>query len=921
MTDDTRQIDDIFCAAIEIELPDERNRYVESACGGNQELLARVQSLLASHDHAEGFLEAPAPGLAGLSQRIAADRAFDLAAGSTIGGYKIVKQIGEGGIGTVFLAEQSEPVRRSVALKVIKLGMDTQQVIQRFNAERQALALMDHPNIARVYDAGSTALGRPYFVMELVDGVAISEYCDSNRLDIRQRLKLFVQVCQAVHHAHQKGLIHRDIKPGNVLVSTVDDQPVAKVIDFGIAKATGVQGREKTLFTQFNQLIGTIEYMSPEQAEGSLDIDIRTDVYSLGVVLYELLTGRTPFEGTDLRSKAYGEMQRIIRETEPPKPSTRVRTVASSQLPVASKKKQTKSALATDNWQLATLLRGELDWIVMKCIEKDRARRYESAASLAADVFHFLADEPVSAAAPSRIYRTRKFVRRHRGPVIASTAVVVALVAGMIGTTIGLLRASARERETQEQIAIANAVSRFQTNMLGSADPEKLLGDKVTVVDAITAAVKELDAGALRDQPLVEASVRDMIGMTLHSLGRFDAAEGNVRRGLELRRAITGASSVAAQASKVSLGAILYSKGQPSESERELREALQLARSAGPGFPGLQLAKTLDNLGITLRAQGRFAEAEQLARESNEIYQHDPAADDRQRAMGIGNVAQALFDQNKLDEAEPLYRACLALQRQALPPNHPQTLATLTNLSWLYFAQRKLDDATKLAREALEGTRKAYPVDHPAIASTLLSLGTILFQADHDAEAEVCLRDALAIQRRALPANHPDIAATLNNLAAVLQFKDDFKAAETAYRECLQIAQSSLPEDHPDLSLAKFNLAMSLNNQKKFADAEPLLRDGLAVDAKAQRQATSNFAGALLLLGESLVGQQRYAEAEQMLKDAAHRLADTNSPSWRLEKCQTLLAEARQHLPPSPATSPSSATAPSAQRAEIPLTR
>ena len=345
--------------------------------------------------------------------------------GTKIGPYKLLQAIGEGGFGSVFMAEQTAPVQRKVALKIIKLGMDTRQVVARFEQERQALAMMDHPNIARVLDAGATDTGRPYFVMELVKGDPIVEYCDKNNLNIEGRLELFAQVCNAVQHAHTKGIIHRDIKPSNILVSTQDGRPNTKVIDFGIAKATASKLTEKTLFTEHRQLIGTPEYMSPEQAEGNLDIDTRTDVYSLGVLLYELLTGTTPFGGGDLRSAGYAEIQRIIREVEPPKPSTRISSNTDTIASVAARRH-------TEPRKLGTLIRGELDWIVMRAMEKDRQRRYETANGLAMDIKRYLAGEAVVAAPPSTAYRMRKFIRRNRVVVSAASAVAAALLLGMV---------------------------------------------------------------------------------------------------------------------------------------------------------------------------------------------------------------------------------------------------------------------------------------------------------------------------------------------------------------------------------------------------------------------------------------------------------------------------------------------------------
>jgi serine/threonine protein kinase len=373
--------------------------------------------------------------------------------GAVIGRYKILQQIGEGGFGLVFMAEQTEPVSRKVALKVIKLGMNTKQVVARFEAERQALALMDHPNIAKVLDAGATDSGRPYFVMELVKGIPITKFCDLNKLKPNERLGLFIQVCSAIQHAHQKGILHRDIKPSNILVTLHDGEPVPKVIDFGIAKATNQKLTEKTLYTSYAQMIGTPAYMSPEQAEMSgLDVDTRTDVYSLGVLLYELLTGTTPFPEKDLLQKGYAEMQRVIREVEPPRPSTRMSTLQGPQrITVARDRSSRPESLGRE-------LSGDLDWIAIKALEKDRRRRYETVNGLIQDIRRHLNHEPVSAGPPSVIYRTRKFVQRHRVGVLAGAALVLALVAGTLVSTWQAIRATRAEglaRNQQEQAETA----------------------------------------------------------------------------------------------------------------------------------------------------------------------------------------------------------------------------------------------------------------------------------------------------------------------------------------------------------------------------------------------------------------------------------------------------------------------------------
>jgi WD40 repeat protein/serine/threonine protein kinase len=439
---DFAKIQEIFLAAVERHRPEDWDSYLDQACGANDELRRQVNLLLKVH-HEAGTVPGVERHETGAYQSLAE------APGTVIGPYKLLQQIGEGGMGTVWMAEQTQPVHRRVALKIIKAGMDSRQVIARFEAERQALAVMDHPNIARVFDAGTTETGRPFFVMELVKGDPITKYSDEHRLTPRQRLDLFLPVCQAIQHAHQKGIIHRDVKPSNVLVAPYDGKPVVKVIDFGVAKATGQRLTEKTLFTEFGAVIGTLEYMSPEQAElNNQDIDTRSDIYSLGVLLYELLTGTTPLDRTRLKKAAFTEMLRIIREEEPPKPSTRLSTTQELPSIAASRGLEPK--------KLSGLMRGELDWIVMKCLEKDRNRRYETANGLAHDIERYLHDEPVQAGPPSAWYRLRKFVRRNGRPVLAFALVLLALVGGIIGTTWGLIRAeNARQQAVQSQLAEA----------------------------------------------------------------------------------------------------------------------------------------------------------------------------------------------------------------------------------------------------------------------------------------------------------------------------------------------------------------------------------------------------------------------------------------------------------------------------------
>jgi WD40 repeat protein/serine/threonine protein kinase len=522
----TNREEALFAAALEKPTRAERAAYLAGACGDDEALRARIEALLAAHEASGGVLDAAPSALT----PTAAYRPLTEGPGTFIGPYKLLQQIGEGGMGIVYMAEQQEPVRRKVALKVIKPGMDSHQVIARFEAERQALALMDHQNIARVLDANTTESGRPYFVMELVHGVPITQFCDDNKLTPRERLALFVPVCQAIQHAHQKGIIHRDVKPSNVLVTMYDDKPVPKVIDFGVAKAIEQRLTERTMFTQFGALVGTFEYMSPEQAEmNAFGVDTRSDIYSLGVLLYELLTGTTPLERQRLREAALGELVRLIKEEEAPRPSQRLSS--SNNLPKIAAARKTEPA------RLSKLVQGEIDWIVMKCLEKDRARRYDTASGLARDVERYLADEPVDACPPSARYRLSKFARKHRKALVTVAAFVVVLVAGLVMSTLLAVWATTAQREANRQRIASDEAKQEALDAKAEADRQR---DEVRVtayasgIGLAQRAWEENDvvrARELLDEVPREAAGRDLRGFEWDYLDRLCHSEARTLTG------------------------------------------------------------------------------------------------------------------------------------------------------------------------------------------------------------------------------------------------------------------------------------------------------------------------------------------------------------------------------------------------------
>ncbi|MEZ5963812.1 MAG: tetratricopeptide repeat protein [Planctomycetota bacterium] len=822
--------------------------------------------------------------------------------GDMIDRYKLLQAIGEGGMGTVWMAEQKEPVRRQVALKIIKLGMDTKEVVVRFEAERQALALMDHPNIAKVLDGGATAQGRPFFVMELVRGVPITQYCDEQKLGIRARLELFTKVCEAIQHAHHKGVIHRDIKPSNVMVTLHDGTPVPKVIDFGIAKATSVELTQKTLFTQYGNMIGTPEYMAPEQAAMSgLDIDTRADVYSLGVLLYELLTGSKPFDLTKVLEKGYQELLRTIREDDPAKPSTRVSTLGD----------KTPLALSHANvGKLSSRLRGDLDWIVMRALEKDRTRRYETANGFAADVARYLHGEPVHAAPPSSLYKLRKFVARRKRTVALMAVIVVLLIGGSVGTTLGWMeaasantrlaaevvekewqrelaegaktdaqtqqaRAEEQEAEARKQAAIAEAVAKFQTDMLAAVDPSQLpldpvtkepLKDAVTVVQAMAAAVRVLDEDGLADQPLVEGRVRQAIGSTLRQLGRYDEAEPNLRKALALQRAALPPGHVDIAAGLTELGTLLRARNDLAEAGQLLEEALEIVRAARPaGHP--DIAVGLDHVATILEKQNRLAEAEPLFRESLEIRRAALPAGHPNIMFALVNLGLLLLGKNDLAEAEPLLRDALETARAAFPAGHPSVADAASSLARVPLAQGRLAAAEPLFREALEIRRATLPGGHPEIGENLNDLAMVLLQQYRLAEAEPLFRESLEIARASLPAGHPNIARCLSNLATVLQNQNKLAEAEPLFREDVEIRRAGLPAGHPDIAQGLNNLALLLWNRNELGEAEALFREALEIYRAGRPYGHPSIAIGLNNLGLVLRSQNRSAEAEPLFRE------------------------------------------------------
>ncbi len=896
-----KQLDEeaLFHAARRIAAGEARALFIEQACGGDAGLAERVRALLEMHEQEADSAEPPPM------------RTFDYEPiterpGSRVGPYRLMEQIGEGGFGLVFVAEQQEPVKRKVALKVIKPGMDSRQVIARFEAERQALALMDHPNIARVLDAGATESGRPYFVMELVRGIPITEYCDKNQLTPRERLELFVTVCQAVQHAHQKGIIHRDIKPSNVLVTSHDGKPVAKIIDFGVAKAINQHLTERTIYTQFAQMIGTPLYMSPEQAEMSgLDIDTRSDIYSLGVLLYELLTGTTPLEKKRFAQAAYDEIRKMIREEEPPRPSTRLSQLGRSGEPSrtgsAARLAAPTSTLAsiaaqrhTEPAKLSKLVRGDLDWITMKCLEKDRTRRYETANGLARDIERHLHDEPVEACPPSATYRLRKLAKKHKAGLATAAAIAALLLAGITVSTWQAVRATIAERaalaerdakeqarqaevtqrkeaETQRDradkaAATAKAIQTFLlTDTLGALAPEHTRGKQITVDQVLVKAAAEAGQ-AFREQPETEAAVRATIGHTYLGLGLYTAAESQLTSALEIQRRVLGEEHPDTLGARHILGDLRRRQARWSEAEALLRQALETRqRVLGEEHP--DTLATVETLATLLREHGGLAEAESLYRQNLPRSRRILGPEHPTTLYYMNNLASLLQRKGQLAEAEPLAREVLEARSRVLGPDHPQTLWSIDTLGVILHDQKKLADAEPLFRQTLETSRRVLGDEHPETLFFMSRLATLLLDLGQLAEAESLSRGALDTAQRVFGPEHAWTASYRGAMVRLLTAKGDRVQAEALLREALAICREKLPKDDPQLASALFQLGASLLAQNKAAEAEPLLRECLAIRERKLPKDDPQLALALFQLGASLLAQNKAAEAEPLLRE------------------------------------------------------
>jgi serine/threonine protein kinase/tetratricopeptide (TPR) repeat protein len=967
---DRNRVRAVFRAAVEVS-PDQRSRFLTDACGGDAELRAEVDRLLAANAAPESILDPPAPAPADATTEFVANHpetvlrpgrtpatdacddagvpspkniaaedrgpygatetfappdpdATTAAAsassaphagkaptgegiGTVIAGrYTLVDVIGAGGMGSVYLASQTEPVKRQVALKLIKTGMDSRDVLARFDAERQALALMDHPNIARIYDGGVTPAGQPFFVMELVRGVPLTEYCDQRRLTVAARLELFVAVCQAVQHAHQKGIIHRDLKPGNVLVTEVDGRPTPKVIDFGVAKATEVKLTDMSV-ADVGMIVGTPAYMSPEQADpSSMDIDTRTDVYALGVMLYELLTGAPPINARDFQRGAILEMLRMVREVDPPRPSTKLSTAEA--LPNIAANRSIEPA------RLTKLLQGELDWVVMKALEKDRSRRYDTANGFARDIQRYLADEVVEARPPSRGYRLMKFVKRNKIQVIAASLVFLTLVGGIVGTSLGMAsarraqkaeakqrgiaagqrdKAIAAERQTakerdkaiaaERQTAIerdralaaeakTKTINEFLTSdLLKQGEPENnAVEDKVTLLEVVDRAAKEVGK-RFREQPELERELRNTIANTYHQLAAWEKAETQRRAMLDAARK-RDPRSIETYISLGALAHILHHRGQRDAKVLEMSDeaAKGLERALGPDHSDTLGA--LSDLAWGYQDAGRLPEA---------IALHERVRDGKIAKLGpdhpetlsvLNNLALAYQNARRVPEAIALLERVRDGEIAKLGPDHTETLVTLNNLASAYYLVGEIPKAIALYERIRDAQIAKLGPDHTNTLTTLHNLGRAYQAAGRLPEAIALFRRTNDALITALGLDHPYTLMMINDLAGAYWQTKQLDKSVPLFEDLVKRSDVTFGREHPTTRQIVFNLGVNYKDAGRLKEAIPLLEESY--------RAMKGFPQ-LRFIGDNLI--DAYAQAGEHAK-----LADL---------LRERLPEARKELP------------------------
>jgi serine/threonine protein kinase len=942
---DPRHVKALFNAALDLPAAADRAAFLDRECGDNKGLRQRLGDLLAAYDQPAGALERPlaedlgqttardggaipaeqpaltSPEAAASSDQTGGYRLVTLPPAALIGSviagrYKLREEIGEGGMGSVYLAEQLQPVKRQVALKLIKAGMDSTTVLARFGSERQALALMDHPHIAKVLDAGTTDTGRPFFVMELVKGIPLTDYCDQHRLGLMERLTLFREICSAVQHAHQKGIIHRDLKPTNILVESHDGHPVPKVIDFGLAKATsGLRLNEHSLYSAFGTVAGTPLYMAPEQASiNALDVDTRADVYSLGVILYELLTGSTPIQRETFRRAALDEMLRLIREVEPPTPSSRIST--SDTLASLAATRHIEPA------RLGRYVRGELDWIVMKALAKERQRRYESPIAFAQDIDRFLTHEPISAGPPTASYRFKKFVRRNRAQVIAASLLLVALVGGIVGTTFGLIEAN-----RQKRIAVAAAVAldhalRAESVQRQRADAQRQQAEKrltqiekaddilgsifkylnpkeaekegkpllALLAERLDQATTQIEGEAIGD-PLTVARIQRTLGESHLALGNPEKAIGLLTKARATFAARFGPDHLDTFTSMADLAGGYKAAGKLDEALPLFQQTLALMK-AKLGVDHPLTLTTMSNLAASYTAAGQRVKALPLLAESLALVKAKLGPDHSDTLACMSNLATGYFSVGDLDRALPLYEQTLGLMQAKFGPDSFDTVTLMNNVAAIYQATGKLDRALPLYEQALALRKAKLGAEHPATHCSMSNLAVGYLATGNFARALPLFEETFALTKAKLGPNHPDTLTCMNNLAKAYKGAGKMDRALPLYEETLALMKTKLGPDHSDTLTSVNSLAMCYQAAGKPDRALSLRRELANVWKRVAGADSLQYSAALVTFGLNLLHEKHWAEAEAVVREALTIYEHRESDNWRMFNTKALLGEA-----------------------------
>ena len=844
------QVKDILDEALDLD-PDSRRAFVEEACGEDLSLCQEVLELLDAYAASDAFFDLPlAVGKGeGVPERI--------------GSYRIREELSQGGMGSVYLAERDdEQYRQQVALKVIRPAYNAGSFSRRFLSERQILASLNHPNIAQLYDGGLTEDGRPYFVMEYVEGLPINQYCDEHRLTVEERLALFATVAEAVHYAHQNLIVHRDLKPSNILVTRAG---TVKLLDFGIAKLLGEKALVTRPVTQTGQRLMTPEYASPEQVEGE-PVTTATDVYQLGVLLYELLAGCRPYSSKEATPR---ELERIILEEEPTRPSTALKREGE------------------DAKSLRRKLRGDLDMVILKALRKEPGRRYASAEAFLEDVRRYLTGLPVKARGDTWNYRMRKFARRHCWEVGVAAAFVMLLVAYTITVTLQAQRIRQERDRAQVEQQKADQVSAFLINLFKASDPSEAQGDTLTAPELLRRGVARL--GELEEQPAVQADMMSVLGEVYQKLGRYDQAQSLLEEALSRRRMLSEEGSAETADILHSLAILAYRKRDYVSADSLLRQTLAVRREAlGEHHP--KVAESLNDLAVVLRKQGRLDEAEPLYREALAIRRDVLGGDHPDVASTLNNLAVLMASRGNHEGAEPLYRGVLAQRKKTLGPRHPRVANTLNNLAVSLREQGRLEEAEPLYREALEIRREALGADHPQVAQSMNNLAGLLREKGDFKAAGSLYREALAVRRDQFGEEHVKVATSLNNLAGVLRDLGDLAAAEPLARRALRVYRKVLGVEHRWTMASQKNLAALLHAAGEHDEAERHYRASLATLRRVLPDAHPRLADALLGLGALLTDREKLKEGRLLLQEAVQvRQEAYGQEHWKAAQAQSEL--------------------------------